>query len=152
MNLRDQWSSLFWLVISVLVCVESIRMGIGSFQSPGPGFLPFWSGVTVCILSALLWVISTLKKEEAGKIRNLWKEMKWSKVILVAASLLIYSTILPGLGFLITTFGLMTLLFSIVERSRLWIQATIALVTVMVTYITFYWWLGVQLPKGIFGF
>jgi hypothetical protein len=152
MNLRDQWSGLFWLVISVLVCVESIRMGIGSFQSPGPGFLPLWSGVAVGTLAILLWVISTLKKEEGGKIRNLWKEMKWSKVILVAASLLIYSTILPRFGFLITTFGLMTLLFSIVERSRLWIQATIALVTVMVTYITFYWWLGVQLPKGIFGF
>jgi putative tricarboxylic transport membrane protein len=152
MNLRDQWSGLFWLVFSILVCVESVRMGTGSFRSPGPGLLPFWSGIVVGTLAILLWVIGTLKREEGGKIKNLWRGMKWRKVILVSASLLIYCIILPRLGFLIATFGLMTLLFSIVKRSRLWIQAVTALVTVLVTYFTFYVWLGVQLPKGLFGF
>jgi len=152
MSLRDQWSSLFWLVFSILVCVEAIRMGIGSFQVPGPGLLPFWAGIAVGTLAILLLVMGTLKREEGGKIKNLWRGMNWRTVILVSASLVIYCILLPRLGFLITTLGLMTLLFSIVKRSRLWIQVFTALLTVLVTYVTFYVWLGVQLPKGLLGF
>jgi putative tricarboxylic transport membrane protein len=152
MSLRNQWSGLFWLVFSIFVCVEAIRMGTGSFRSPGPGFLPFWSGIVVGTLAILLLVIGTLKREEGGKIKNLWRGMNWRTVILVSASLVIYCILLPRLGFLITTLGLMTLLFSIVKRSRLWIQVFTALLTVLVTYVTFYVWLGVQLPKGLFGF
>ena len=152
MSLRNQWSGLFWLVFSIFVCVEAIRMGTGSFSSPGPGLLPFWSGVVVGTLAILLLVVGTLTREEGGKIKNLWRGMNWRTVILVSASLVIYCILLPRLGFLITTFGLMTLLFSIVKRSRLWIQMFTALVTVLVTYVTFYVWLGVQLPKGLFGF
>jgi hypothetical protein len=127
-------------------------MGTGSFSSPGPGLLPFWSGVVVGTLAILLLVVGTLTREEGGKIKNLWRGMNWRTVILVSASLVIYCILLPRLGFLITTFGLMTLLFSIVKRSRLWIQMVTALVTVLVTYVTFYVWLGVQLPKGLLGF
>ena len=152
MNLRNQWSGLFWLVFSIFVCVEAIRMGTGSFRSPGPGFLPFWSGIVVGTLAILLLVMGTLKREEGGKIKNLWRGMNWRTVILVSASLVIYCILLPRLGFLITTLGLMTLLFSIVKRSRLWIQVFTALLTVLVTYVTFYVWLGVQLPKGLLGF
>ena len=152
MSLRNQWSGLFWLVFSIFVCVEAIRMGTGSFSSPGPGLLPFWSGVVVGTLAILLLVVGTLTREEGGKIKNLWRGMNWRTVILVSASLVIYCILLPRLGFLITTFGLMTLLFSIVKRSRLWIQVFTALLTVLVTYVTFYVWLGVQLPKGLFGF
>jgi len=152
MSLRNQWSGLFWLVFSIFVCVEAIRMGTGSFSSPGPGLLPFWSGVVVGTLAILLLVVGTLTREEGGKIKNLWRGMNWRTVILVSASLVIYCILLPRLGFLITTLGLMTLLFSIVKRSRLWIQMFTALVTVLVTYVTFYVWLGVQLPKGLLGF
>ncbi len=152
MKLRDQWSGLFWLVFSVLVCAESVRMGRGSFQSPGPGFLPFCAGVVVSGLSLLLLVKGTVKKEKGGEIRGLWIGPGWRKIILVAGCLLVYSVLLPRLGFLITTFGLLTFLFSAIERSNLWIKAFTALFTVIVTYMIFYLWLGVQLPKGILGF
>ena len=152
MSLRNQWSGLFWLVFSIFVCVEAIRMGTGSFSSPGPGLLPFWSGVVVGTLAILLLVVGTLTREEGGKIKNLWRGMNWRTVVLVSTSLVIYCVLLPRLGFLITTLGLMTFLFSIVKRSRPWIQVVTALVTVLVTYVTFYVWLGVQLPKGLLGF
>ena len=60
MNLRNQWSGLFWLVFSIFVCVDAVRMGRGSFQVPGPGFLPFWSGVVVGILAILLLVYMSI--------------------------------------------------------------------------------------------
>lgn len=152
MNLRDQLSGLFWLGISIFVCVESLQCSIGTFQYPGPGFLPFWSGVTLGTLAIILMAASILKKRGEGRITNLWRGMEWNKVIMVLASLFIYAILLPRLGYLIMTFGLMTFLFGIIGKSRLWINGMIGLITVLVTYVVFYVWLNVQLPKGIFSF
>ena len=41
MKLYDQTSSLFWLLVSVAVFIESIRLGIGDLHNPGRGFLTF---------------------------------------------------------------------------------------------------------------
>jgi putative tricarboxylic transport membrane protein len=152
MKPRDRWSSLFWLIVSILVCVEAVKIGVGSFRTPGPGFLPFWSGLLVGSLAIVLLAKSLRKGKGGAEIASLWQGMKWKKVVIVAVSLFVYGIILPRLGFLITTFGLMTLLFSVGERSRVWILAVSASVAVLATYITFSYWLGVPLPKGVFGF
>ena len=78
--------------------------------------------------------------------------MNWDKVVLVLILLFIYALLLPILGYLIATFGLMTLLFGIVGKTKLWIRAVAGIITVLATYIIFYVWLEVQLPKGILGF
>lgn len=152
MNSRDQMSALFWLGISIFVCLESSRAGIGTFHSPGPGFLPFWAGAVLGTFAIILIVTNILKKQKEKEITNLWKGVEWSKVILVFASLFIYTTLFTKVGYLITTFGLMAILFSVVERRKIWIQGVTALITALVTYFVFYKWLGVQLPKGILGF
>jgi putative tricarboxylic transport membrane protein len=151
LNLVNQLSGFFWLGISIFVCLESVHSEIGTYQSPGAGFLPFWSGITLGIFSLILIAKSWMEKKET-KVTVLWKGKEWDKVILVLTSLLIYALLLPRLGYLITTFGLMAFLFGLIGRPRLWIQGVSALITVLITYIIFYMWLDVQLPKGIFGF
>jgi len=83
---------------------------------------------------------------------NLWKGMEWHKVVLVIISLFLYVILLPRLGYLIATFGLLVLLFSTMRRQRPWVQVSSALIIVLATYGIFYLWLDVQLPRGIFGF
>ncbi len=152
MNLRDLFSGLFWLGISVFICIESVQNNIGTFHYPGPGFFPFCAGTVMGTLAIILIVKALSKKEESGLIRDLWKGMKWHKVILCVICLIIYSILLPTLGYLIATFGLMMFLFGIIVRPNLWIQLVSALVTVLVTYLVFYHWLDVQLPTGLLGF
>jgi len=41
MKTLDQTSSLFWLLVSISVLVESTRLGIGTLHDPGMGFLSF---------------------------------------------------------------------------------------------------------------
>ncbi|MDA8125132.1 MAG: tripartite tricarboxylate transporter TctB family protein [Deltaproteobacteria bacterium] len=151
MNLRDQWSGLFWLIFAGLVGTASYRMGIGTFQVPGPGLLPLLAAGAVGLLALLLAVKGTLRKEEGGKIGELWTGATWTKVALVSAALLVYALVLTRLGFLMATFGLMTLLFSILGRARWWIRVSVALVTVLVAYAVFRVWLDVALPKGLLG-
>jgi putative tricarboxylic transport membrane protein len=151
MNFRDRWSGLFWLAISIFVCIEGHQIDIGTFHSPGPGFLPFWSGVVFGAFSIILVVTSFLRRPGEGEVQHLWKGKNWNKVIFVLISLFIYAALLQRLGYLLATFGLMTLLLGIMGKSRWWIRIVTAAFTAFVTYIIFYVWLDVQLPKGIFG-
>lgn len=152
MNRWDQLSGLFWLVISIIVCVESVWAHIGTFKNPGPGFLPLITGVVLGLFAIILLTTNTPRKGVDGKITNPFKGVNWGRVILLLIPLFAYTMFLPWLGYLITTFGLMLFLFIVIERSKLWIEIMIALFTVLGTYLVFYKWLGIQLPRGIFGF
>ena len=152
MNLRDPLSGFFWLGVSIFVCLEAIWVSVGTFHSPGPGFLPFWAGVVLGSFSILLIVTSVLKKKGGKKLREMWKGMAWKKVLLALFSLFLYILLLPGIGYIITTFGLMLLMSGIIRRSKLWTEVMIPLITVLASYFIFNTWLGIQLPKGIFGF
>jgi len=152
MNRLDQFSGLFWLAISIIACVESVRAHIGTFENPGPGFLPLWAGVILGIFTIVLLITSTLRKRVEDKITNPFKGLDLWKIILVMASLFAYSFLLSWGGYIIMTIGLMVFLFSVIRRGRVWIDLTIALITVLASYIVFFKWLDIQLPKGIFWF
>jgi len=137
MNIRDVGSGLFWLAISFFVCYKSFSMGIGTFRSPGSGFLI---------------ITSAVKKQGKVSMAKLWGGMQWPKVILALAALFIYAILLPTLGYLIATLALMIVLFNLMGRPKLWIQVVGITGTVFASYIIFYVWLKVQLPAGIFGF
>jgi putative tricarboxylic transport membrane protein len=152
MNLRDPLGGFFWLAISIFVCIEAIWVGLGTFKSPGPGFLPFWAGVVLGSFSILLIITSVLKKKGGEKLREMWKGMAWKKVLLVLFSLFLYILLLPRMGYIPTTFGLMIFMSGVIRRSKLWTEVMIPLITVLASYFIFNTWLGIQLPKGIFGF
>ena len=63
MKVLDQTSSLFWLLISISVLVESLRLGIGTLRDPGLGFLTFGASGLMGILSLVLFIQACLRKE-----------------------------------------------------------------------------------------
>jgi len=152
MNRRDLVSGLFWLGISIFVCIESIRSEIGTFHVPGPGFLPFWAAVILGTFSIILVATSSLKKGSQAKIRDLWRNSEWKKVIWALCALFLYLLALPRIGYLIATLGLMVFLLSIIERSKVWIQGLSAFAIALASYVIFFILLDIKLPKGIFGF
>jgi hypothetical protein len=148
--MRDQVSGLFWLAISILVCVKSLHANIGTFGRPGAGFLPFWSGCILGTLSIILVVGSLLKKSASGDIAHLWKGMEWGRVVSAFISLFIYGFFLERLGYLIATFWLIIVMLGIIGRPKVWVLVVSALIVVLVTYVVFDVWLEVRLPRGIF--
>jgi hypothetical protein len=152
MNRLDLLGAFCWLAISIIVCIESIRAGFGALNNPGPGFLPLCAGIILGAFAIIVLITGGKSKEGEGTKVNHFGKIKLGKVVLVVASLFAYTTLLMSLGYLIATLVLMVSLFVIMERSRLWIDIIIAPIVVLASYVVFYKWLGIQLPRGIFGF
>jgi len=145
-------SVFFWWAISIFVCWDSLRLNIGNIRSPGPGLLPFWAGVILFGLATILWVMGVITKNRGEKLGNLWKGRKTNKVATILICLFAYVLLLPQIGFVIATFGLMVFLFRVIGGTRLWIQVVSALITVSIAYLIFLVCLGIPLPKGVLGF
>lgn len=150
MGKPDQISSIFWLSFGLAVIYGSNRLGLGTLTHPGPGFLPFWSGVILCGLSALVFFQDTLPHRGRGgeTLGHVWAGLNWPKPIYLMIALLAYTLIFTHLGFLLSTTVLLLFLFKAVEPET-WLRTIVgAILASVITYIVFGVWLQVQLPRG----
>lgn len=152
MKFYDKLGSLIWIVISIFICVKSAQIEIGALRRPEPGFFPFWVGIGLGMLATVLLIKTWASDGLARKTLNLFKGVSWGRVTLVLCSIFLYALFLEDVGYLVTTFLLMAFLFGIMSRTRLLAILACSLLTTLGTYIVFYLWLKVQLPKGLFYF
>lgn len=151
MKTHDRRSSLFWLLLSISIFIESIRLGIGTPGNPGMGFMSFGASGLLGILSAVLFVRSSSRNKKAEP-PPLFSGKLWKRALFVLISLVLYSRLLPVAGFLISTFLLMTLLFWILERKKVWLVFVLSILTTGITYYVFSIALNCQFPSGLLGF
>jgi putative tricarboxylic transport membrane protein len=142
-------SGLLWLVFGVIVSIESHRLGLGTLNRPGPGFLFFWVGILLSIMSLIIlmrtWM--TTKEAEDGGLASGKKNIV--KIILVLISLFLYALLMERLGFVVVTLLLFIFLLGIVEKKR-WGFTSLAVTAA--AYLLFDTALHSQLPKGLLGF
>lgn len=152
MDRRDLISAIFWLGIAALGGMQSISLGIGTLASPGPGFILFLSSSILGAVSAILIIVTqNQKKVNKTKIIDLWRGLNWSSPAIAVVAILLYAILLPKAGYILSSVGLMLLLFG-VGRMKMWIIIAYTLITVPVTYILFRVFLQVPLPRGVLGF
>lgn len=149
----DRASSIFWLILSVAICIHSYKLGLGSFHDPGPGFLFFWSGVVLGVLSMVILIPTMKGNKEALKEtqENIFENVKWMKIVSVLVSLVIYGLILEWLGFLISTVFFIAFLLGSIESKKWYIIVFVSIVSAFLSYALFELFLQARLPKGIFG-
>lgn len=144
---RDLVSGLFWLAVAIFAAVHGLSsLQLGSLNRPGPGFFPFWGGVVLALLSAVLIVSSFRRAPVTSRVRP----ESWKPVVVVGA-LLAYLLLLESLGFVAVTFLFLLLLFRL-ERRGWALSAVSAVIGAFASYVLFQVWLKTQLPTGTFGF
>jgi len=142
-------AALFWIGAGLLACYGATRLGLGSVTDPGAGFIFFWSGVFLVILSLIVLADSVRSSEQSVRDTG---EMNWIKITLVLLSLVLYAFFLEKLGFVLTTFFLLSFLLSCIEDTN-WIRSLgVASAAALACYAIFELWLKIRLPKGLFGF
>jgi len=147
----DHPSSLFWLVVGIGIVFGSLKYGFGSLQAPGAGFITFFAGAILILLSAGLLVSSIRSQEPESGLRLLWKGLEARKVLYVLILLVIYALLLKHVGFLISTFVLLIFLFRVKANYHLLNVILMSFLVTAGSYLLFQVWLKVQLPKGILG-
>ncbi len=151
MRFYDKWTGLFWTAFAVFVCVESLRLGIGTPGNPGMGLMAFGSSVLLGILSLAL-VLREVRTKDRGKPEPLFSGVLWKRIVLVMIALFVYEKVLTFAGYLVSTFFLMILLFGMMEKQKFrWVLFQSFLTTV-ITYYFFSKGLDCQLPVGKLGF
>jgi putative tricarboxylic transport membrane protein len=151
MKRYDQGSSLFWLLFSIIILVESLRLGVGTLNNPGTGFMSLAASGLLGILSLVLF-LQTSFKEKAGEVKPLFSGTLWKRVFIVLIALFLYARLMPVAGYLIGTFFLMAFLFWILERKRVRWVLILSFLTTASTYYLFSVLLKCEFPPGIFGF
>ncbi len=151
MRRAEQIACFFWIVVSLSVCMGAIGLKLGTPSDPGPGFLPFGTGALLGILAFVHLLKVSLATSKGTKEDFLWQEVNWRRSISVVLAVLVYALLLAHLGYLIATFVLMVVLFSLYDRKRWSIVIPASLLVIGITYLVFHVWLKVQFPSGFLG-
>jgi len=149
MRNTDRSSGLFWLAVGIGIAISSLKYGLGTLQEPGPGFITFFAGTVLIFLSLFLFFSSFQAKKDQSGFRSLWADLNPLKVLYVMVLLVAYTFSVKPIGFLISTFLLLFLLFRVKGTYRLKTVLLMSLLVTMGSYIIFEIWLKAQLPKGI---
>ncbi|RPJ04069.1 MAG: hypothetical protein EHM36_11320, partial [Deltaproteobacteria bacterium] len=75
MKKLDRWSGLFWVLIALLICYHSHRLGFGTLSDPGSGFVFFCAGIVVGGMGLLIFAGSWIKK--GGTTMRPFENVNW---------------------------------------------------------------------------
>ncbi len=146
---RDVIPAFLWGAAGLAVMIVSYRMSLGTLHAPGPGMFPFILGLLLLVVSLPILVHSmaaSTKNNEPG----IWSGIEKKNVVIIVASLIAYVLLLEKVGFLITAFLFLLVLFWVFDPRR-WILALgVSALTAAVTYCLFVLILQVELPPGLF--
>ncbi len=151
MKTLDLTSGLFWLIFSSLTFIGSLRMGIGTVESPGMGFMPATASAFLGMLSVVL-IVKTIWTKLKNVTEDATTTILRKGTLAVLIGVLIYTIIMPKLGYLISTFFLMTFLYWYMEQNGVkgLLRSTIlSLLTTAISYYLFAVLLNCPFPAGI---
>ena len=149
---------LIWVILGIALCLGSVKLQLGSFRVPGPGFLPFCSGVSlgffgfIQMLSPLFAGADERQQQNSYEGRVKWNWRKSLTPLLTLMTLLAYILLLEPLGFVLTTFVCLLLLFKLSEPRRWLMPMVLSGVTAVLSYLIFSVWLQSHFPKGLLTF
>lgn len=149
---REKWGSLVWLFFGILISWGSFRLNLGNFHNPGPGFLPFITGVILTGLSLIVFLQSGRGGEGAARKPFLVNRKKAWKATVTLISLLVYAVVMNYLGFLVSTTLFLAFLLWTVEPQRWYVVIFGSLLASVASFTIFEILLKSPLPRGIFEF
>jgi putative tricarboxylic transport membrane protein len=143
-------ASVILMLIGIAIMGGALRYKFGSFENPGAGFLPFFTGLFITAFSAATFLLTI--KRRWRPLRELWEGTRWQRALIVTVGLIIYSAFLNDLGFLLSTILFMGFLLRLLERISWKVTILATLLATLGFYLVFQIWLEAQLPRGLLGF
>ena len=144
----ELWTGLVALALSLFVVWAGIDMGMGTINDPGSGYVLVYAGLLMILFSAIM--LYSAVKDGGPTFLSLWRDVLWTKPLIVIALLIAFTLVFETLGFLISTTILLLVLLRVIDPVP-WIRAvTIAVLVPLVCWYVLVKLLLIQLPAGIF--
>jgi putative tricarboxylic transport membrane protein len=149
---HNRIAAIFFLLVGIFFALYARKVEIGTWTEPGPGFLPFWAGLTLTAMSIVLLLGSYARKAWAARPSFFPQSDSWKRVLATFLSLIVYSLLLTTLGFTVTTFLFLLFLVKFIfpqTWTRTLLVSVLGSIFARLLFVNF---LETQLPKGFFGF
>jgi putative tricarboxylic transport membrane protein len=117
-------------------------------EGPGPGFMPFWLGLVMAVLAAML-LLSSLKQKDPGAA---WLPSGegLKRLLVVLAVSIAYVALLRVIGMTVGTALFLIVLIRFLDRQPWWMCFAIGVAAAIGNYLVFVYWLKVPFPEGMF--
>lgn len=143
-NQQDFWSGIMFIVLGAIFSyIASSSYSMGTAARMGPAFLPFYLGLILIFLGAIL-SITALR----GKVKEEYKigRFDWDILMMIIGSLVSFGIMLEPLGFYLSIIVLV--IFSSLASHEFSLKVAIAnaLFLLLFSYLAFIRGLGLVLP------
>jgi len=149
-NHYDRIAAGFFFGVGAFFALYSCTIEIGAWNEPGPGFLPFWGGITLVAMSLAL-LARTWKRQGIVLPPFLPETDSWKRVAATFAALIAYNLFFDALGFTVASFLLIGALVKFIFPQS-WLRSLIvAAAAAIIARLLFVDFLQTQLPQGFLG-
>jgi len=141
-NKQDFWSGVMFVVLGVGFALGATNYSMGTAARMGPGYFPFWLGVCLAVLGALVSINAFKESAEETEVD------KFDLRILgiIVGSVVFAGIVLDSLGVYITVF-LLVFLSSLASHEFSWkVAAIVGLCLVLFVWLAFIKGLGLIFP------
>jgi putative tricarboxylic transport membrane protein len=152
MGRADRISGVFWLLFAIFISIASYRLGLGTLHRPGPGFLFFWAGIALGLMSLVILIRAWSSKKAGEPEVSIFGRQNLPKILLVLISVFLYAIFMETVGFILITLLLFIFILGMIEKKRWFFTVFVSIVVTVAAYLIFEIWLKSQLPKGFLGF
>ena len=134
--------------MSVFVVWAGYSLKLGTINDPGSGYVMFYAGLLMVVFSLI--ILYGAVKQGGPTFLSLWRNVLWTKPLLVIALLVAFTLVFETIGFLLSTTILLIALLRVIDPVP-WPRAIpIAILVPLICWYVLQKLLLIQLPSGVF--
>ncbi len=143
-----QVASLVLIGVGVYVVQEARDMTLYTSMGPGPGFFPFWLGLSFIGLS-IVWLFQ-VSLQPQGPMEQGFVPSRGGvfRIVSILAALVLFSQLLDIVGFQLLMFAFLLFLLIALGRQKPLLTVLVSLAGSFGVYQVFTRWLDVHLPES----
>lgn len=141
-NKQDFWSGVMFVALGVGFALGATNYSMGTAARMGPGYFPFWLGVCLAVLGAVVSISALKEKSEETEVER----FDFRILFIVIGSVIFAGVVLNSLGVYITVF-LLVFISSLASHEFSWkIAAATGIFLVLFVWLAFIKGLGLIFP------
>ena len=145
-------------ITAVLLLAFSAAFSAGALKyyswwgsgGPGSAFLPFWLGICMALLAAMLLARSLREREPGAEWLPRGEGLRHMLVVLAVTAAFV--ALMKAIGMIVGTALFLVVLIRYLGRHPWWMTVAIAAAAAGFNYLVFAYWLRVPFPEGPLGF